>query len=130
MGFRGRSLENDLRRQLHFAGVVDRRSDYTKVLAILAGIRNTPYWMVEAIDCVHPQLQLRRLKEWELPENRSIKVLVRLATQRVSRGVPECVLSRGNKGTGINPLTGCLMLRFGIAYLIRALIAGTYKVKV
>ena len=118
------SLEDDFSRQLHLAGVVDRRSDHTKVLAILAGIRDTPYWMVERIDCVHTQFQLQRLKQWELPENRSVKVLVGLGTQRISWSVPKCVLSRRCKGCRIDPLVRRLMLRLGIAYLIRAFITA------
>jgi hypothetical protein len=62
-------LEDDFSRQLHLARVVNSRSDHTKVLAILAGIRDTPHWMVEGIDCVHSQFKLERLKQWELPEN-------------------------------------------------------------
>ena len=49
-------LEDKFARELHLTGVVDSRGDHTKVLAILAILRNTPYWMVEGIDCVHPQL--------------------------------------------------------------------------
>ena len=58
MEFRHRLLEDDFPRQLHLAGAVDRRGDHTKVLAILAAIRDTPNGMVEGIERVQPQLQL------------------------------------------------------------------------
>ena len=66
IGLRRCYLEDDFRRQLHLAGavvasraaVVDRGSDHAKVGAILALTRDTPYWMVEGIEGVHPQLQL------------------------------------------------------------------------
>ena len=62
-------LEDDFPRQLHLAGVVNCRGDNAKVPAILAAIRDTPYGMVEGIECIHPQLQLQRLEHWELPED-------------------------------------------------------------
>ena len=122
-------LEDDFPRQLHLAGVVNGRGDHAKVLAILAGIRDTPYWMVEGIDCVHSQFKLERLKQWELPKNRSVKILVGLGTQRISWSVPECVLCWRYKGCRIDPLGRRLMLGLGIAYLIRAFVT-TEEVKV
>ena len=117
-------LEEDFPRQLHLARVVNSRGDHTKVLAILASIRDTPNWMVEGIDCVHSQFNVERLRQWELPENRSVKVLVGLSTQRISWSVPECVLIRSYKGSRINPLARRLMLRLGIAYLIWAFVTA------
>ena len=58
MEFRHRFLEDDFPRQLHLTGTVDRRGDHTKVLAILAVIRDTPNRMVEGIERVEPQLQV------------------------------------------------------------------------
>src|SRR3954469_16400024 len=98
LSFWRRYLEDDFTRELHLPGAVDSRGDHTKVLAILAAIRDTPNGMVEGIDGVQPQLKLYRFRHRELPEERSVKVLVRLGTQRVSRGVPESILGRRNKG--------------------------------
>jgi hypothetical protein len=69
-------LEDDFPGQLHLAGAVNSRGDNTKVLAILAAIRDTPYRMVEGIERVHPQLQLQRFEHWELSEDRSVEILV------------------------------------------------------
>src|ERR1700730_6427773 len=122
--FRQCRLEDDFTRELHLTGIVDSGGNYAKVLAILAAIRDPPNGMVEGIDRVQPQLQLYRFRHWELPEECSVQVLVGLGTQRVSRGVPERILSRRNKGSGINPLAPRLIVRFGITYLIRAFVTA------
>ena len=124
IGFKRSYLEDDFRRQLQLAcavvasraAVVDSRSDHTKVGAILALTRDTPYWMVEGIECVQPQLQLHRLIQWEQPEKRSVEGLVGVGTQRISRSVPKGILSRRNKGSGVNPLRRRRMRKLGIAY--------------